>query len=66
MLLSLMLFAAIPATILEESKVPPYALPDPLVASGGTKVDAEGWKSRRRGEVMRALETHVYGRTPDT
>jgi len=66
MLLSLMLFAAIPATILEESKVPAYTLPDPLVASDGRKVDAEGWKSRRRGEVMRALETHVYGRTPDT
>lgn len=66
MLLTLALMAAIPATIQEESKVPPYTLPDPLVAADGRKVDAAGWKSARRAEVMRALEAHVYGRTPDT
>ncbi|MGA0132911.1 MAG: acetylxylan esterase [Opitutales bacterium] len=66
MLLPLILLAAAPAPIQEESKVPPYTLPDPLVSGAGVKVDAAGWRSGRRAEVLRALETHVYGRTPDT
>jgi len=49
----------------DEAKVPPYTLPDPLVLADGTKVaDARTWTQKRRPELMRLFETHVYGRTP--
>ncbi len=48
-----------------ESKVPPYTLPDPLVMADGTRVkDAETWRTRRRPEIFRLFETNVYGRSP--
>src|SRR5262245_5577485 len=49
----------------DESKVPPYTLPDPLVLSTGSQVsDAKTWREKRRPEVLTLFETHVYGRTP--
>ncbi len=49
----------------DESKVPPYTLPDPLIMSDGTVVkDAETWKNRRRPEILKLFEEYVYGRTP--
>lgn len=49
----------------DESKVPPYTLPDPLVLADGKKVsDAKTWTDKRRPELLRLFETHVYGRTP--
>ena len=49
----------------DESKVPPYTLPDPLVLADGRKVrDARMWTGERRPELVRLFETHVYGRTP--
>ena len=49
----------------DESKVPPYTLPDPLVLADGRKVsDARTWTRKRRPELLRLFETHVYGRTP--
>lgn len=49
----------------DESKVPEYTLPDPLLLSDGTRVtDAHTWFSRRRPEILRLFEQHVYGRTP--
>jgi hypothetical protein len=51
----------------DESKVPPYTLPDPLVMADGTAVASAGaWRSRRRPEVLRLFETQVYGKTPST
>jgi hypothetical protein len=48
----------------DESKVPQYTLPDPLTLSNGERVkDAAGWR-KRRAEILRLFETHVYGRTP--
>jgi len=48
-----------------ESEVPQYTLPDPLVNADGTKVaDAETWYGRRRPEILKLFETHVYGRSP--
>lgn len=49
----------------DEAKVPQYTLPDPLVANDGTTVkSAEEWKNKRRAEVLRLFEDHVYGRVP--
>jgi hypothetical protein len=63
MLLPLLLLAAMPATISEESKVPPYTLPDPLVCADGRKVtDAKTWNEVRRPEVFRLVEENMFGR----
>ena len=49
----------------DETKVPDYTLPDPLVTSDGAKVeDAETWRSERRPEILELFRTHVYGRCP--
>ena len=48
----------------DESKVPHYTLPDPLVLASGQKVtDAKTWMEKRRPELLKLFETHVYGRT---
>src|SRR4029079_13041825 len=37
----------------------------PLVTSSGEKVsDAKMWKEKRRPEILKLFETHVYGRSP--
>ena len=49
----------------DESKVPPYTLPDPLVMSDGRRVtSADMWTRERRPELLRAYEEHIYGRVP--
>jgi hypothetical protein len=49
----------------DESKVPPYTLPDPLVMADGKRVtDAETWRTKRRPEILRAYQTEIYGRIP--
>jgi hypothetical protein len=49
----------------DESQVPPYTLPDPLVAADGHTIETPGkWNSQRRPELIRLFETHVYGRAP--
>lgn len=49
----------------DESKVPEYTLPDPLVCLDGTKVnDAEAWRQKRRPEILRLFEEQMYGRSP--
>lgn len=49
----------------DESKVPKFDLPDPLITLSGHKVTtADEWKSQRRAEVLYLFETYVYGRTP--
>lgn len=49
----------------DESKVPPYHLPEVLVAADGTKITtAEQWWTKRRPEVLRLFEEQMYGRTP--
>lgn len=48
-----------------EAKVPVYTLPNPLLFADGTRVEnASQWREKRRGEVLRLFEEHVYGRTP--
>ncbi len=49
----------------DEAKVPKYTLPDPLIQSNGAPVkDAKTWRNKRRPEIVRLFETHVYGRSP--
>lgn len=50
----------------EEAKIPKFTLPDPLVCVDGTKVtDAKTWKNKRRPELIKLFEKHVYGRAPE-
>lgn len=54
-----------PDTNYDESKVPQYELPDPLVCDDGRPVtDAEMWRDVRRPEILAAFAEHVYGRVP--
>ena len=47
----------------DESRVPAYVLPDPLVAADGTHVTtAAEWTAQRRPEILRLFENEVYGR----
>ncbi len=49
----------------DESKVPPYTLPDLLKCEDGTVVDsADVWNSKRRPELLRMFEEHVFGTLP--
>lgn len=49
----------------DESGVPDYVLPDPLVLSDGTTVrNAETWWEKRRPEILELFEHHVYGTIP--
>lgn len=56
----------------DESKVPDYELPDPLILSDGTDetgtgtrvTDAKTWNELRRPEILKLFEQHVYGKTP--
>jgi hypothetical protein len=47
----------------DESKVPHYTLPDPLVLNEGTRITrATQWWTRRRKEILRQFELNVYGK----
>ena len=72
--LATVLLAPLPASIgaaqqpeanYDESKVPKYTLPDPLVTAGGERVTSvQAWHRRRRPEILQLFETFVYGRSP--
>jgi peptidoglycan/xylan/chitin deacetylase (PgdA/CDA1 family) len=49
----------------DESKVPPYTLPDPLVLNNGKKVTTpEMWWKQRRPEIVELFDREIYGRMP--
>ena len=49
----------------DESKVPPYTLPDLLKCEDGTVVDsADVWNTKRRPELLQMFEEHVFGTLP--
>jgi hypothetical protein len=49
----------------DESKIPPYTLPDPLTFADGTTVtNAMMWTTQRRPEILRLFQTQVYGFSP--
>jgi hypothetical protein len=54
-----------PPTVTEESQVPAYRLPDPLIAQDGTPVRTPAqWRDVRRPELLHLFAERVYGRTP--
>ena len=49
----------------DESKVPSYTLPDPLVSANGKKITkTKAWTSGRRQEILDLFRQHVYGKSP--
>jgi len=49
----------------DESKIPPYALPDLLKTLDGTKVSSpEIWTIKRRPEILELFKKEMYGRAP--
>jgi len=49
----------------DESKVPAYTLPDPLLCADGTKVaNANVWRQKRRPQILKLFQQHVYGKSP--
>ena len=49
----------------DESKVPQYQLPDPLVQNDGTRVrEPAQWTDHRRDEILQLFKEHVYGTMP--
>jgi len=53
------------APVTDESCVPEYTLPDPLVMSDGTRMrDAAQWPARR-GELLELMARHQYGFAPE-
>ncbi|KAA3662393.1 MAG: acetylxylan esterase, partial [Calditrichaeota bacterium] len=54
-----------PETNYDESKVPAYTLPDPLVYASGQKVTSPGeWMEKRRPEIQYLFEKFVFGKSP--
>lgn len=50
----------------DESKVPQFVLPDPLIAEDGTVIDSpERWKNMRRPEILKQFETEMFGKYPE-
>jgi hypothetical protein len=48
----------------DESRVPHYTLPDPLVLLNGKRVTSvKTWQKKRRPEILGLFATSVYGRT---
>ena len=49
----------------DESKVPSYTLPNPLVMASGQRVtSARMWVEKRRPQLLKLFQTYEYGRSP--
>src|SRR5688572_15751009 len=49
----------------DESKIPAYSLPDPLVCADGTPVKtAADWNDKRRPELLALIEKEMFGKAP--
>lgn len=63
LILSLPLVAQVPEANYDESSVPSYTLPDPLLTSDGSAVTVDAWPARRK-ELFTLFEEHMYGSVP--
>jgi peptidoglycan/xylan/chitin deacetylase (PgdA/CDA1 family) len=55
------------AANVDESKVPPYHLPDPLVRNDGKPVTTpEAWWHERRPQIVEAFDREILGRIPQS
>jgi len=51
----------------DESKIPPYTLPELLVSQSGDEIKSlEDWENVRREELLNLFESEVYGKVPET
>ena len=51
----------------DESKVPPYTLPDALKTLNNTAVtEKTKWETTRRREILTLFENNIYGQMPKT
>ena len=58
------LVAGIPVNY-DESKVPAYTLPDPLVLQNGKRVESpKTWYQKRRPEILSLFESEQFGKAP--
>ncbi len=49
----------------DEQQVPAYSLPELLIDSSGRRMETpHDWQVRRRPEILKLFESHVYGRSP--
>lgn len=49
----------------DESKVPSFTLPDPLIMNNGKRVrSARQWVKQRRGEILEIFSSEMYGPIP--
>lgn len=49
----------------DESKVPNYTLPDPLLTNNGEVISSsQDWEKKRRPEIVELFENEVYGKAP--
>jgi hypothetical protein len=49
----------------DETKVPPYVLPDPLQGPGGNRItNSQQWLQRQRAAMLKLFADNVYGRMP--
>ena len=49
----------------DESKIPPYSLPDPLVATDGKTIRSQKeWKTKRRPKIFALFESQMFGKAP--
>ena len=56
---------SLPAANYDETKVPKYELPDPLMMQDGTRVNSsKDWTEKKRPEVLELFREHVYGHSP--
>jgi len=55
----------VPPVIDEESKVPEYLLPDPLLSLNGEEIETtQQWMEKRRPELLELFKEHIYGTVP--
>ena len=57
--------AQVPPANYDETKIPEFTLPDPLVCADGTRITtAEEWTNKRQPELLQLFAEQMYGKVP--